>query len=535
MKKLLLFLAVAFCLNSNAQIITTVAGGSSFPFGYSGDGGQATDAELYYPTTAVMDAVGNLYIVDQSNNVIRKVNTAGIITTFAGNGTQGYSGDSAQATLAELALPASIAIDAINNVYISDQGNDVIRKVNTAGIISTFAGNGSVGFSGDGGPATAAKLYHTSGIAIDGIGNLYICDANNMRIRKVNTAGIITTIAGIGTGGYSGDGGQATAAKLNGPGLVTLDAVGNIYIIDYGNNRIRKVNTAGIINTFAGNGLNGYSGDGGQATAASFSQPSGIAIDATGNVYVADRLNYRIRKVDVNGIVSTFVGTGINGFTGDGGLACAAKINGPTGGSFDAAGNLYFADQGNNEIRKITQGAAVTYTLTPDPSPHTWDAYVTYSSSIDSAHWYWGDGSSTTGLYPSHTYSIAGRYNICVTAYSFCGDSVQSCQNDTVYRTTSGSMVYVNVDSSNAHTTAIKIFNTQNSTIKIYPNPVSTTINVSGLMKNGSVQITDMLGQEVISTSLNNKEGTITIDVSNLQSGVYFIKTELGTKKFIKQ
>ncbi|HEX7415234.1 MAG TPA: T9SS type A sorting domain-containing protein [Bacteroidia bacterium] len=359
MKKHLLFtfIITLLVININAQIISTVAGNGTA--GYSGDGGSATAAELNSPYGIALDAAGNLYIAD-FNNRIRKVTTAGIITTVAGDGTAGYTGDGGSATAAELNVTYGVALDAAGNMYIADKNNRRIRKVNTAGIISTFAGNGTGGYTGDGGYATAAVLSSPTGICIAG-GNLYIADGTNL-IRKVNTAGIITTIAGDTTGistglngGFSGDGGQATAAALNHPLGVALDAAGNIYIADYFNNRIRKVTTAGIITTVAGNGSEGYSGDGGSATAAALYSPMAVALDAASNLYIADcGSNNVIRKVNTAGIITTIAGNGTGGYTGDGGYATAAELLLAEGVAFDVAGNLYIADNWNNRIRMVT-------------------------------------------------------------------------------------------------------------------------------------------------------------------------------------
>ncbi|HXD92981.1 MAG TPA: hypothetical protein VNX01_07180, partial [Bacteroidia bacterium] len=280
MKKLTTLLAVFFYLNSNAQVITTVVG--TGVAGYSGDGGQATAALLYNPTNVVSDAAGNLYIADWSNNVVRKVNPSGIISTYAGNASAGFSGDGGPATAAQLFQPEGVALDASGNLYIADRVNNVIRMVNTAGIISTIAGTPhSAGNGGDGGPATSAQLVGPTSVAVDVFGNIIIGDADNNTVRRISTAGIISTIAGTGTQGYAGDGGQATAAFLNQPYGVGADMAGNVYIADFGNAVIRKVNySSGVISTIAGNGTSGYSGDGGQATAASLYGSSGVSIDA---------------------------------------------------------------------------------------------------------------------------------------------------------------------------------------------------------------------------------------------------------------
>jgi hypothetical protein len=362
MKKILTVLALAFYLNIDAQIITTIAGNGTGS--YNGDGTQATNADISSPKGIACDISGNIYIADYSNQRIRVVSTSGIINTIAGNGTAGYSGDGGQATNAEIHNPEGVAVDAAGNVYIADIANNRIRIVNTAGIINTFAGNGTAGYSGDGAAATAAKLNGPQGVAVDALGNLYIADQYNNVIRKVNTSGIISTVAGNVTQGYNGDGGAATAAEINQPYGVVCDALGNMYIADQGNSCIRKVNTAGIISTVAGNGTQGYGGDNGAATVAALYYPRGITVDTAGNLYIADLNNNVIRKVDTSGIITTIVGngfdagTGNGGFSGDGGNATAAELNGPRGIVCDVFGNLFITDTYNNRLRIVTSATS---------------------------------------------------------------------------------------------------------------------------------------------------------------------------------
>ena len=307
-----------------------------------------------------LDRAGNLYIAEWNNNRIRKVNSAGVISTVAGTGTAGFSGDGGAATSAQLSNPQDVALDAAGNLYIADVNNNRIRKVNSAGVISTVAGSGTSGFSGDGGAATSAQLHWPRGVALDGAGNLYIADNNNHRIRKVNSAGNISTVAGTGTAGFSGDGGAATSAQLSNPRGVALDGAGNLYIADTSNNRIRKVDSAGVISTVAGNGMAGFGGDGGAATAARLRDPGGVALDGAGNLYIADRSNRRIRKVDSAGVISTVAGNGMAGFGGDGGAATAARLRDPEGVALDGAGNLYIADRSNHRIRKVDSAGVIS-------------------------------------------------------------------------------------------------------------------------------------------------------------------------------
>ncbi len=338
-------------------IINTVAGDGIR--GYSGDGGLATSAEVNIPYGLAVDTAGNIYIADLENNRIRKVTAStGIISTVAGNGTAGYSGDGGAATSAEINFPYGVAVDSAGNIYIADNGNQRIRKVTVStGIISTVAGNGIVGYSGDGGPATSAELDSPTGVAVDSAGNIYIADLENYRIRKVTAStGKISTVAGTGTQGYSGDGGPATSAELYYATGVAVDSAGNIYISDVVNERIRKVTAAtGIINTVAGDGTGGFSGDGGLATSAELSAPWGVAVDTAGNIYISDVSNQRIRKVTAStGIINTVAGDGIAGYSGDGGAATSAELNYPYDVAVDSADNIYIADTLNNRIRVVS-------------------------------------------------------------------------------------------------------------------------------------------------------------------------------------
>src|ERR1035437_6767120 len=330
-------------------VITTVAGGGVY--GFLGDNGPATSAYLNQPQGIAVDSAGNLYIADWQDNRIRKV-ANGVITTVAGNGTRGYSGDNGLATSAQLAYPAGVAVDSAGNLYIADTSNSRIREVSN-GVIATVAGDGTFGFSGDNGPAASAQLNGPSGVAVDSAGNLYIGDQVNQRFRKVS-GGVITTVAG---GGSSiGDNGPATSAELNQPAGVAVDSAGSLFIADFANDRVRKV-TNGVITTVAGNGTRGFSGDGGPATSAELDLPHGLAVDSAGNFYIAE--NARIRKVS-NGVIATVARNGIWGFSGDNGPATSAQLASPGGVAVDSAGNLYIADEENDRIRKVSGGVLTT-------------------------------------------------------------------------------------------------------------------------------------------------------------------------------
>jgi hypothetical protein len=282
------------------------------------------------------------------------------INTIAGNGTAGYAGDGGPATAAMLNSPFNVLADNAGNIYIADYGGHRLRKMSADGIITTIAGTGMGGSMGDGGPATAAYLFHPTDVDIDDAGNLYICDYANGRIRKINTAGIITTIAGTGFGGFSGDGGPSTAAQLMLPYGVKVLADGSVFITDQGNNRIRKISPSGIISTIAGTGVYANTGDGGPATAANLKNPTGIEIDPAGNLYVSSGNGYTVRKISPAGIITTIAGVGSIGTGGDGGPATAASLGPVFGLSADHAGNVYIADRGASKIRKISAAGMIT-------------------------------------------------------------------------------------------------------------------------------------------------------------------------------
>ena len=332
------------------RIITTVAGNGIY--GFSGDGGAATNAELASPYGVTADNMGNLFIADWDNQRVREVDTNGIITTVAGNGSFGYSGDGVAATNATVFCPAGVALDSVGNMFIVCEGSARIYKVGTDGIIMKAAGGG-YSFPGDGGPANNAELSIPYGVAVDSANNLFIAEYGGFRIHKVDTNGIIWTVAGNGWFGFSGDGGAATDAQLRMPQGVTVDNAGNLYIADTQNCRIRKVDTNGIITTVTGNGTVGFSGDGGAATNAVLSEPYGVAVDNTGNLYIADYYNNRIREVRTNGIIATIAGNGNGGYLGDGGGATDAALNRPSGVTVDSVGNIFIADPGGQRIRQV--------------------------------------------------------------------------------------------------------------------------------------------------------------------------------------
>jgi hypothetical protein len=316
-----------------------------------------------------IDSSGNIYFAEANGNRIRKVTAStGVITTIAGTGSPGCSGEGGLAIYATVSGPNGLALDASGNIYFSDFCHKVRKISAVTGVITTVAGTGYAGPSGGGGYngdnqlATNAELANPEGIALDGNGNLYIVDSWNQRIREVSAAtGIITTVAGNGTYGYNGDNQLATSAELNYPCGIALDGFGNIYIADLANYRIREVTVStGLITTVAGTGVEGYSGDGGLATFAELNYNVDVAVDAIGNLYIADNANNRVRKV-TNGTITTFAGNGVAGHAGDGGLATNAELNWPTAVATDSGGNVYVAEQYNNDIRVV--GGLLTPTV----------------------------------------------------------------------------------------------------------------------------------------------------------------------------
>jgi sugar lactone lactonase YvrE len=343
-----------FRLDPGGQVIRIA--GTSWP-GYSGDSGPAINAQVNDPRGVTMDATGNLFIADYLNARIRKVSPDGVITTFAGTGTCCYSGDGGPATSAQFHTPFALASDSAGNVFVADIYGSRVRKISPAGTVTTLAGDGTYGFSGDGGPAAIAQLYAPAGVAADAVGNVFIADYVNRRIRKVSTDGTISTIAGGGN--TSGDGGRATDARLIAPLGVAVDGGGNLFIADEFSG-VRKVSPDGIITTTAGGGTAwSTAADGGPATSAAI-LPIGVAVDRSGNVSFIDTSANRIRRVSTDGIITTIAGNGENCcFSGDGGPAINAQLNDPAGVAVDGNGNLFIADSKNNRVRKVSPDGTI--------------------------------------------------------------------------------------------------------------------------------------------------------------------------------
>ena len=530
----LLFIIFLLCpLSGTAQIITTISGkGDSTESGIL-----AIDASIEGIWGVALDRLGNIYITEGFANKILKIDNRGFLTCFAGTGVAGYSGDGGPATAAKLNIPFGIDVDSLGDVVFADGNNSVVRKIDVrTGIISTIAGNGRTGFSGDGGPATAAAIWGPAGVHIDKHGNIFFsCDIGK-RIRKVDHSGIITTIAGTDTGGFTGDGGPATAAEIKAY-MLTVDDNGVVYFgspVGNSYNVIRKIDTNGIISLFAGvfDSSTAYNGDGIPATSAHIST-QGLALDKKGQLYFADYYYNRIRMIDSLGIIHSIAGNGISDSTGDGGPADSASIGSPVPINFDTCGNLYIGCTSDSFytsalLRKVTYFCScnpLSIALSA-PSTVALDSIVSVTASLrggccgspDSIIWYnKGVAFSTTGSSTVTYTKTLSTDSISAKAVG-CGDTT----------TSSLSIITTN-------TTGIVPLLSNQQQITCYPNPATSQIHVSTTVNIESIVITNLLGQEVYHGTPFNGNSAL-IDVHNLPEGVYFVKVNnIFVDKFIKE
>ncbi len=517
------FIGTEVTTSIHAQTITTIAGTGLQ--GYNGDNIAASIAQIGRASGVKVDANGNVYIADYLNNRIRKIGTNGFISTIAGTGTAGYNGDNMAGSITNLNLPEAIALDTFGNVFIEDTYNHRIRKLGTNGFITTVAGNGVAGYNGDNRSAIDANLnYPSDGILIDPAGNIIISDSYNNRIRKVSTTGIITTIAGTGTAGYNGDNILAVNASIYYPYALALDADGNLYFADGLNHRIRKINTAGIITTMAGTGTAGYNGDNMLATSARLNTPEGIAFDAAGNLFISDYFNHRIRRVDKNtGLITTVVGTGVEGYNGDNIAATAAQINYPVGITIDKFGSLFIADFVNNRIRKVTNvGPILPLTLTHISASlqngkgllqwQTTNEVNTQKFVIEVSH----DGLTFTPLDSVNAKSTMGS-----NTYSFTDVSIKS--GVTYYR-----LKMIDRDGKFTYSNVVSLRLNQSISIGISSNPVSNIANLSftaSVAGKYTIQIVDMAGKVIHQIGANVVVGSnkLTFDTHGYSKGEYIL------------
>lgn len=513
-------------ISASAQTITTVGGGGAT----LGDGGPATNARIGNPYGINFDSNGDLYIACGAPNRVRKIDANGIITTIAGDGTSGYSGDGGPATNARFRLPTSVVFDSVGNIYISDKLNFAIRKIDAvSGIISTVCGDGIQGYTGDGGPASSARLFSPETIFIDRRGNMYVAENSKHVVRKISTSGIITTIAGTGVAGYNGDGILATTAQLYFPQSIAVDDFGQIYIADLSNFRIRKIDSFGIISTFGGNGVGTYIGDSIPATSAQFF-PNCIKFDNENNLYIGGDNSHRVYKIDEYGYFYTVAGNGLAAHAGDGGLATAASINRPGDVAMDACENLYISENVGNYIRKVTFNPVITPTVSiTGTTSASVGAIVTVNASVSGAgssytvRWMNKGTLFATTTVPVVTYTKAAGTDT-ITARVVPTEAT-GCYDSTI--TAVPHIVTVLPVSVGHHVQ-------QSLTAQVYPNPANVTLYIQSPQPVLHLLISNLMGQQLI-----EKEGNDTImqvDIAALTPGIYIIKlNKQYTYRFVKE
>jgi sugar lactone lactonase YvrE len=512
MKHLFIVLSCFTSATVSAQTITTFAGtGTGGPLG---DGGPATAASILAANSGAFDKHGNYYVAEILGHRVRKIAPDGIITTVAGTGSSGYNGDNIPATTAKLFSPTAVAIDTGDNIYICDLSNLRIRRVDAVtGIITTFAGTGTLGYNGDNIPATSAQIAASQDICLDKLANLYIADQGNNRIRKVDASGTITTVAGYG--GFSstgtGDGGPATNATFNFIFGIALDDTGNIFIADYNGAKVRKVNTAGFISTVAGTGTYPYIGDNIDAASAQMN-PTKLTFDKAGHLTIADKYSRRVYKIDDLNVLHLIAGNGAAGFAGDNGPATAASTDFPAGLVYDDCGNLLIAESTNYRVRKITYpqvpGISITgSTVATIGSTITVTALITNAGSNYFINWYNNGSLFNTTTIPTVSYTKTAANDLITATVYGCSDSSTS-STLTITDTTVGVSV----------TRAPYVFS--------FPNPAGNQLHVQ-LVNPATYRLMTMDGKSVLAGITN--AGQNSIDISCLPSGQYILELTYGT------
>lgn len=518
----LLFGTIALQFKVGAQNITTIAGGGTILT----DGIPATSANFNPPGLGAFDEIGNYYFVHRDR--VRMIDAMGIIHTVAGTTVAGFTGDGGPATAARLNYPYGIAFDKLGNMYIADNLNHRIRRVDgITHVITTVAGNGVPTYSGDGGPATAASLYYPTNVCTDTNRNVYLIDQLGARIRKIDTFGIINTFAGTGTPGYTGDGGLATAADIGvGPGMC-IDPFENIYLA--AGNNVRKINiSTGVITTFAGNGTAAYVGDGIPATAAQFNAYE-LGSDGAGNIYIADNGNDRVYMIGTDLIFRLIAGNGAYGFSGDGGPATAAQLFNPEGAVGDKCGNVYIADAQNRRIRKVTFNATITPTISVTSvssaligSTVTVNVAVTGIGGTYSIKWFKNTSLFSTTAVPTTTY-VKGAGTDIITARVVPASAYIACYDS------------VTSDGHNIVGVPVGIPPIPVGEFLIYPNPVGGVLVVSSAEVIERIVVTNIVGQ-IVRAHFSFAAKEVRVDVAHLPKGIYFIRVnDVYVQRFLKE
>lgn len=490
-----------------SQTITTAAGTGSA--GFSGDGGPATAASInaIYGQMAT-DNAGNIYFTDQFNNRIRRIDiSTGTITTVAGTGTFGFTGDGGPAISAQFYNPCGIAINTAGDIYIADTYNYRIRRI-SSGTITTICGNGSATSTGDGGLATAATINSPGHLYIDAVGNIFITEFYGNRVRKIATTGSITTICGDGSNSNSGDGGLATAAKIGVPWAITGDAGGNIYLASYLSPYVRKIATNGTITAFAGiSGSPGFSGDGGSANVAQLGSVTGLGSNNAGDIFIADSLNHRIRRVAASGTITTLAGIGTAGFGGDGGSAISATLGAPNGGIAVKGCTLYFIDAANARIRKIV-GTTPTITAVSSTTNYICVGGSATLTASGASYYNWnpGGGGTTIAISPTVT-----------TSYTVVGTGTNGCQSSAVLNQSVSPCTSI---------TELILFN-GTPAVKLYPNPSSGEVTME-VEEGDMLKIIDAMGKKIMEVEVHR--GNAEFNMIDAPAGIYFVQVLSGKK-----